>query len=105
MKKILALALCLAIGIFSSVSVFATYTDSNVALFDALTTALSIIAMWQLSRKYIEQWIVWLIVDIISVGLYIYKGIYFYASLYFVYSIVAIIGYIHWKKLMNNDNN
>lgn len=85
--------------------VLTTYTDSSVALLDALTTALSIIAMWQLSRKYIEQWIVWLIVDIISVGLYIYKGIYFYASLYFVYSIVAIIGYIHWKKLMNNDNN
>jgi nicotinamide mononucleotide transporter len=61
--------------------------------------------MWMMARKFIEQWIVWIAVDIISVGLYIYKDIYFYATLYAIYSIVAILGYYNWKKLMQHDNN
>lgn len=82
-----------------------TYTDSNVPLWDSLTTALSVIAMWMMARKYIEQWIIWIAIDTISVGLYIYKDIYFYAFLYAIYSIVAIFGYYNWKKLMHHDSN
>lgn len=81
------------------------FTDSNVPFWDSLTTALSVIAMWMMARKYIEQWIVWIAVNIISVGLYIYKDIYFYAVLYAIYSIIAIFGYYNWKKLMQHDNN
>lgn len=81
------------------------YTDSNIPLWDALTTALSIIAMWMLARKYIEQWWVWIVVDIISVGLYYYKGIYFYAGLYLLYVFVAIMGYTNWLKLMKNERD
>ena len=81
------------------------FTDSNVPAWDALSTALSAIGMWLLARKYIEQWWVWIIVDIISVGLYIYKGIYFYAALYALYIVIAVLGYINWKKIMKNENN
>ena len=48
------------------------YTDSTVPWMDSLTTALSIVAMWMLARKYVEQWLVWIVVDAISAGLYIY---------------------------------
>src|SRR5574344_817832 len=58
------------------------FTNSTVPFWDALTTAMSIVAMWMLSRKYVEQWLVWLAVDAITVGLYIYKGIPLTASLY-----------------------
>ncbi len=77
-------------------------TDSTVPLADAFTTSLSIVAMWMLARKYIEQWIAWIAVDAVCVGLYIYKGIYLYALLYAAYTIVAFFGYFKWKKIMGN---
>lgn len=75
------------------------YTNSNVPVADAFTTALSIVALWMMARKYTQQWLAWMIVDAVSVGLYIYKGIYFYASLYAIYTIIAWFGYIKWRRL------
>ena len=74
------------------------FTDSTVPFWDAMTTAMSMIAMWLLSRKYIEQWLVWLVVDAITVGLYIYKGIPFTAGLYTLYTALAVVGYLRWKR-------
>ncbi len=77
------------------------YTDSNVPWLDSFTTALSIIGMWMLARKYVEQWFAWIAVDVVCCGLYIYKELYFTSALYGLYSIIAIFGYLKWKKLMN----
>lgn len=74
------------------------FTDSTVPFWDAMTTAMSMVAMWLLSRKYIEQWLVWLVVDAITVGLYIYKGIPFTAGLYTLYTALAVAGYLRWKR-------
>lgn len=76
------------------------YTDSNVPWMDAFTTTLSIVGMWMLARKYVEQWGVWLVVDVASAGLYIYKELYFTAVLYALYAIIAIFGYKKWKSMM-----
>lgn len=73
-------------------------TDSTVPLADSFTTALSIVGTWMLARKYIEQWIVWILVDAVCVGLYIYKGIYFYGALYCIYTVIAFFGYKKWQK-------
>ncbi len=78
-------------------------TDSSVPYADAFTTALSIVGMWMLARKYIEQWWVWLVVDVASVALYIYKDLYFTAALYALYAVVAVFGYRKWKKLMSKQ--
>ena len=67
-----------------------------------MTTALSVVAMWMLSKKHVEQWLVWLTVDIITVGLYIYKGIPLTAGLYALYSVLAIAGYLRWKRMCDN---
>ncbi|TGX80160.1 nicotinamide riboside transporter PnuC [Palleniella muris] len=77
-------------------------TDSNVPVLDSLTTAFSIIGLWMLSRKYIEQWWVWLVVDAISSALYIYKGIYARALLYAIYTVIAVYGYYAWRRRMKN---
>ena len=74
------------------------FTDSRVPLFDSMSTALSIVAMWMLSRKLVEQWLVWLVVDMISVGLYLYKGIPITAMLYMLYCALAVAGYMRWRK-------
>ncbi|MBO4642284.1 MAG: nicotinamide mononucleotide transporter [Bacteroidaceae bacterium] len=76
------------------------FTDSNVPLLDALTTALSIIGLWMLSRKYIQQWWIWFVVDAISVGLYLYKGIYGRALLYGIYTLMVFYGYRQWHRRM-----
>lgn len=78
--------------------VLVRFTDSSVPFWDSFTTALSIIAMWMLSRKYIEQWLVWLVVDLTTVALYIYKGIPLTAGLYLVYSALAVVGYLKWRR-------
>ena len=78
--------------------VLSEFTDSRVPFFDSMSTALSIVAMWMLSRKLVEQWLVWLVVDMISVGLYLYKGIPITAMLYTLYCALAIAGYVRWRK-------
>ena len=78
-------------------------TDSTVAWADSFTTALSIVGMWMLARKYIEQWWVWCVVDIASSALYVYKGLNFTAILYAVYAIIAIFGYCKWKKMIPHE--
>ena len=56
-----------------------------------------------LARKWLEQWIAWILVDAVSSGLYVYKEIYFYAALYALYTVVAIFGYAKWKHMMNGS--
>lgn len=79
-----------------------TCTDSTVPYLDAFTTAMSIVAMWMLAQKYIEQWWAWVLVDGVCVGLYFYKDRPFYAILYGVYTAIAILGYRKWKGKMGN---
>lgn len=76
------------------------FTNSTVPWIDSFTTALSIIGMWMLARKLIEQWWAWLLVDVVSSCLYVYKGVYFYAALYAAYSVIVFFGYKKWKMLM-----
>lgn len=75
------------------------FTDSRVPILDSMSTALCIVAMWMLSRKLVEQWLVWLVVDMISVGLYLYKDIPITGALYAIYCILAIVGYMRWRRV------
>lgn len=77
-------------------------TDSTVPLADSFTTALSIVAMWMLARKYLEQWIAWIAVDAVCIGLYAYKGIYLYAILYALYTVIAFLGLRNWRRIMHS---
>ena len=76
------------------------FPDSRVPLTDAFTTALSFVGIWALARKYLEQWLIWIVVDIVTCILYFYKDIPFKASLYALYVVIAIAGYLKWKKMM-----
>lgn len=76
-----------------------TQTNSTVPVTDAFTTALSIVALWALARKYAEQWLLWLVVDAICCALYVYKGIPFKAAIYGIYTVFAVFGYRKWLSL------
>lgn len=78
-------------------------TDSDVPYGDAFTTALSAIATWMLAKKRIEQWLIWIVVDLFAMGLYIYKQLYPTAGLFAVYTIMAVIGYGQWKRHLKNN--
>ena len=76
------------------------FTDSTVPLGDSFTTALAIVATWMLTRKIIEHWFLWIIANLVSIGLYIYKGLYPTVILYAVYAGMAVYGYKVWKRSM-----
>ena len=101
LKCYLPLVLVFIIAFFGIAWILIEHTDSNVPWLDSFTTALSIVGMWMLARKYIEQWFAWILVDIVCCGLYIYKDLYFTSALYGLYSIIAIFGYLKWKKIMS----
>lgn len=75
------------------------WTDSTVPVLDAFTNALSFVGLWALARKYVEQWLFWMIVDAVCTLLYIQKGIPFKALLYGLYVVIAIAGYYKWHGM------
>ena len=79
------------------------FTNSTVPVADAFTTAFSIVGIWALARKYLEQWFVWIVVDVVTCALYFYKDIPFKASLYAIYVVIAVLGYYKWKSLMKSE--
>ena len=79
--------------------VLVAYTKSTVPLLDAFTNALSFVGLWALARKYVEQWLFWIAVDVVCCYLYVVKGIPFKAGLYGLYVVIAVMGYIKWKGL------
>lgn len=99
-KTYLPLALVFLLSLGGIAWILIRFTDSNVPWLDSFTTALSIVGMWMLARKYVEQWWAWIIVDVVCCGLYIYKELYFTSALYGLYSIIAIFGYFKWKRMM-----
>lgn len=81
--------------------ILSRFTDSTVPWADAFTTALSIVAMWMLARKYLEQWLVWIAADVACSVLYACKDLWFTSALYLAYAVIAVMGYRKWKQLMN----
>lgn len=78
-----------------------TLTDSSVPLADSFTTALSMAGIWALARKYVEQWFIWIAVDVVTSALYFHKDIPFKASLYALYVVIAVFGYRKWRQMIS----
>jgi len=73
-------------------------TSSDMILADALLTSGGMVATWMLTQKFIEQWLFWIAIDLLSVGVMLYKGLYPSALLFLIYALLAIKGYLEWKK-------
>ncbi|WP_162051700.1 nicotinamide riboside transporter PnuC [Pontibacter pamirensis] len=89
----LGLVFTLSLGYFLD-----NYTDADLSYTDSATTAVSLIGYWMMAKKQLENWIVWLIVDVVYVGVYTYKDLYLTSFLYFVFLLLSIKGYLDWKK-------
>jgi len=65
---------------------------------DAASVSVSLVAQWMMTRKLLENWLVWLAVDVVYVGMFIYKGLYLTAGNYAIYLVLAGMGYVAWRK-------
>jgi nicotinamide mononucleotide transporter len=88
--------------VFTVYKTFDKWT-SWVAYVDTITTAIFFVGMWLMARRKIENWIFWIIGDVISVPLYLYKGFTFTSFQYLGFTVIAIFGYLAWKKHLNNN--
>jgi nicotinamide mononucleotide transporter len=70
---------------------------------DTFTTGLFLVGMWLMAKRKIENWIFWIVGDIISIPLYFYKGYTITSIQYFIFTIIAFYGYIEWKKILNSN--
>jgi nicotinamide mononucleotide transporter len=76
--------------------------NSSTAVIDTMTTAIFFSGMWLMARRKIENWIFWIVGDIISVPLYLIKGFSFTSLQYLIFTFIAIYGYLEWKKILDN---
>ncbi len=74
------------------------------AYVDNITTAIFFVAMWLMARRKIESWIFWIIGDLITVPLYFYKGLTLSSIQYIIFLILAVLGYISWKKILDKNH-
>jgi nicotinamide mononucleotide transporter len=76
--------------------------NSSTAVIDTMTTAIFFSGMWLMACRKIENWIFWIVGDIISVPLYLIKGFSFTSLQYLIFTFIAIYGYLEWKKILDN---
>ena len=74
------------------------YTDAALPFWDASTASFSLVAQWMQTRKWIENWAVWIVVDAVYVGMYVVKGLVLMAGLYAVFLALAIAGLVAWRR-------
>ena len=75
-----------------------SYTDTDVPWWDAFPTAVSLVGQFLLGRKYIENWVVWIAVNLVSVGLFAYKALWLTVGLYGVFIVLSVIGWRAWQR-------
>lgn len=80
------------------------FTDSEIPLWDSLTTSLAIVGMWLMAEKKVEHWLFWIATDLLSIPLYYYKDLLLTSGQFFVFTILAVIGWLQWNKSLSNRN-
>lgn len=79
-------------------TLLARFTDAALPYLDSLTTSTSLVAQWMMTRKILENWAVWVAVDVVYVGMFIFKQLYLTAGLYAVFLVLAVMGFRKWKR-------
>lgn len=91
-----------AVGIAVLGAVMDLHTDAALPYWDATTTVLSVIAQYFLARKLLENWMLWIAVDVLAIGIYASKGLYIFSSLYGFFLVLATLGLVAWARSMRS---
>jgi nicotinamide mononucleotide transporter len=97
------LTLFLVVGTVASFSIghfLYSATDAAIPYLDASLTSFSLVAQLMLTRKLIENWVIWIVLDVVYVGMFISRGLFLTSALYAVFLVLAISGYYEWRKSM-----
>lgn len=65
---------------------------------DATTTIFSLIATYMVTQKILENWLYWIVIDVVCIFVYLHRGLYLFAIMFLIYAIVAVVGYFNWRK-------
>ena len=80
--------------------ILARYTNASLPYLDASLTSASLVAQWLATRKLLENWLLWIAADIVYIGMFLYKRLYPTAALYAVFTVLAVAGYVQWKRTL-----
>jgi nicotinamide mononucleotide transporter len=98
-----------AVGVASGTAVLGTvmhrYTDAALPYPDAFTTSLSVLAQFLMTKKYLDNWTLWIVADVVYVGVYTIKALYWTAGLYVVFLVLCVQGYREWRASMDRTPN
>jgi len=97
-KTSLVLATVVMVSVAVLGTLFARATDAALPYLDSTTASTSLAAQWMMTRKVLENWAVWIAVDVVYVGMFIYKSLYLTAGLYAVFIVLAAMGWAQWKR-------
>jgi len=78
------------------------YTNASLPFMDSLLTSFSIAGQWMQTRKLLESWLLWLAVDVLYVGMFLFKKLYLTAGLYAVFLVLAAMGFAHWRRSLRH---
>jgi nicotinamide mononucleotide transporter len=81
------------------------FTDTDVPWWDAFPTAASVLGQWLLGRKYVENWPVWIVVNLVAVGLFAYKGLWLTVLLYALFVAMSLVGWRAWRRLASSGGS
>ena len=99
------LALLLALIALAGSAVLGVFlgraTDAALPFMDSFLSSSSLVAQWMMTRKKLENWLVWIFVDVLYVGMFVFKGLYLTAGLYAVFLALAVRGYVDWRRSMH----
>lgn len=82
-------------------ALLARWTDASLPYVDSTLTAFSLVAQFMATRKILDNWLIWIAVDVVYVGMFVYKGLYLTAGLYAAFLVLAASGFGQWKRSMN----
>jgi nicotinamide mononucleotide transporter len=78
-------------------------TDAALPFMDSFLSSTSLVAQWMMTRKKLENWLVWIFVDVLYVGMFVFKGLFLTAGLYAVFLVLAVKGYVDWRRSLRDD--
>jgi nicotinamide mononucleotide transporter len=88
-----AIVFWLGLGTFTS-----RLPGSSLSYLDAGLTTTSLVAQWMMTRKILENWVLWILADVVYVPMFIYKDLYVTAGLYAMFLVLAVMGLRHWRR-------
>jgi nicotinamide mononucleotide transporter len=99
------LAAIAVVGVAVLGTLFARFTDAALPYVDSATATTSLVAQWMMTRKVLENWAVWIAVDVVYVGMFIYKHLYLTSGLYAGFFVLAVMGHVQWRRSYRADRD